>query len=177
MTTNPPDDTKPTVTVERVRELLKYDPETGLFTWRVNRGRIKAGDQAGTVLQLGRTEYVYIMIDHRQYRAHRLAWLYVNGTWPEDMLDHINGNGSDNRYQNLRPATCAQNSQAPNKRMLPQNTSGYVGVSRKVGRSKWNASIAVSGRRIFLGAFATPEQANEAYQAAKKKHHAFMETV
>lgn len=166
---------KPILTVERLRELLTYDPDTGIFRWKANRGTVISGTVAGSAQRLGRTSYVYIMIDHRGYRAHRLAWLYMNGVWPKDMIDHINGDGADNRYSNLREASCAQNSQAPNKRMLPQNTSGYVGVSKKKGRNKWNASIAFSGKRIFLGSFFSAEDASAAYLKAKKMHHAFME--
>lgn len=163
-----------TLTAEALRAILHYDPETGHFTWLEDRGRIRVGDRAGSLQWLGRTAYLYICIDHKQHRAHRLAWLYMTGKWPEDMLDHRDGDGSNNRFANLREATGAQNSQAPNKRMLPQNTSGYTGVSTKKGRNKWNASIAVNRRRIYLGSFSTAEEASAAYLAAKRRLHAFM---
>lgn len=164
------------LTAQRLRELLHYDPETGVFTWKVDRTtRVRAGMEAGSLYKLGRTQYRYIMIDFKQHRAHRLAWLYVHGVWPAAFLDHVNGDGADNRMVNLRQATCAENSQAANKRMLPQNTSGYRGVSYHAERGRWMASIAFNRKRKWLGSFATAEEANEAYLKAKRELHAFSE--
>lgn len=165
---------KSIVTAERLRELLHYDPESGVFTWRVDRStRIRAGSVAGSIQYLGRTQYLYIMIDFKQYRAHRLVWLYVYGKWPAEMLDHINGDGADNRLANLREATCAENSQAANKRLMKNNTSGYRGVSFNTKRKRWMASISAFGKRKWLGSYETVEAAAAAYSEAKRKVHAF----
>ena len=86
------------LTAERLREQLRYDAETGVFTRRVGSGHARAGDMAGSVLSTG---YVRIGIDGAKYTAHCLVWLYVNGVWP-DQIAHINGNRSDNRIANLR---------------------------------------------------------------------------
>lgn len=157
-----------TITQARLKELLDYDPLTGLFTRRVcvRYRPFKIGDVAGTVNKLG---YVIIQIDGRLYKAHRLAWLYTTGEFPKECIDHINRCAGDNRWENLREATHAQNMQ--NKRMRKDNVSGYVGVSWKSESKKWYAQIDVDGRCIFLGYFADPEAAYRAYLAAAAIHH------
>jgi hypothetical protein len=95
-----------TLTAERLREILGYDPETGLFTRLVRTGRIRAGEVAGTAHSRG---YRSIVIDGRVYLSHRLAWLYVHGEWPPEQIDHINRNRADNRLVNLRAAKQSQN--------------------------------------------------------------------
>ena len=87
------------LTAERLREQLRYDAETGVFTRRVGRGHARAGDMAGTV---HRTGYVRISIDGGKYTAHHLAWLYVHGVWPSDQIEHINRKRSDNRLVDLK---------------------------------------------------------------------------
>ena len=161
------------VTAEEVRRLLAYDPDTGIFVWKVDRGIVRAGDIAGRTQKIGRTEYVYITVSIRQYRAHRLAWLYVHGEWPRHLIDHINGIGSDNRICNLREATNAQNMQAPNVRLMSNNKSGHAGVTFHKDRQEWRATICVQQKRIFIGRFDTMEAAAEARAKAKKIHHAF----
>lgn len=161
------------LTRARLHELLHYSPETGIFTWKMNRGAVAVGSEAGTIMKFKNCSYRYIMIDFKYHRAHRLAWFYVHGSWPKNHLDHINNIGTDNRIVNLREATTAENSQAPNRTMDPRNTSGFPGVSRKAGRSKWNASIQVNSKRLYLGTFETAEEASTAYQVAKRRLHAF----
>jgi hypothetical protein len=95
-----------TLTVERLRELLTYDPETGELRWRVTRRRAAKGSLAGT---LNRNGYRNIEVEQRCYKAHRLAWLYVTGEWPKETIDHINCKRDDNRWANLRQATTAEN--------------------------------------------------------------------
>lgn len=169
---------KADITIERLRELLHYEPTTGRFTWLVDRSiRVRAGDVAGYALKLGRTSYIYVCIDERQYRAHRLAWFYMTGRWPEAVLDHIDGDGSNNRWDNLREATVAQNAQAPNRRLSVTNTSGYQGVRKPKGRTKWQAMIQANGKQNHLGYFDTPQEAYEAYLSAKRRLHAFCEAV
>lgn len=149
----------------RVRELLSYDPTSGVFRWRQSRGRFgnraKAGDIAGATGQRGVKR---ICLDWKVYLAHRLAWVYMTGAWPAGGIDHINGNPSDNRWANLRPADQSQNS--ANARKRSDNTVGLKGVSAQ--RGKYRASIVKNGRQKFLGYFATPEEAHAAYVAAAR---------
>lgn len=144
---------------ERLRELLAYNHDTGVFTWRVRRGPSRAGSVAGSKQSNG---YLHIMIDGRDYKAHRLAWLHVHGSWPVEHIDHINGDPADNRLANLRDATQSQNMK--NSRLQLHNTSGFKGVSRNRGR--WIAHIRHEGRLINLGRFDTAEAAHAAYVAA-----------
>lgn len=149
-------------TAELVRELLIYNPETGVFTWRVNRGWLKAGTVAGSPHRAG---YTILGIALRMYRAHRIAWLYMTGKWPADAIDHINGIRDDNRWANLREATWQENLRSTKRRI--DNTSGFKGV-RKEG-TKWVASIYPNRKRIKLGTFDTPEEAHAAYCAAAEQ--------
>ena len=158
-----PGDSRAPVTVERVRELLDYDPETGEFRWRQSLGSRKAGDIAG-YRKPG--EYSRIQIDGKMLLLHRVAWLYVHGVWPKDQIDHINLEKSDNRLVNLREATRALNS--ANTRKPSTNSSGHKGVRLKRGR--WNAQIKVSGKFLFLGSFADPIAAQQAYKSAAEKY-------
>lgn len=152
-----------------LKELLHYDPETGEFTWLVSRGRkAKAGSTAGS---LDRHEYQVIGVQGKLYLAHRLAWLYAHGEFPPNDLDHINRVRADNRLQNLRLATRAENMQ--NISIPSSNTSGHVGVSWYKRGQKWQASITVNYKRIGLGCFPNIEDAIAARKAAEKTYHQF----
>lgn len=150
------------LTLEALRERLHYNPETGIFTWLSSPSK-KAitliGKPAGTSR---RDEYVVIGIDGRDYRAHRLAWLYVYGEWPAGRIDHINLNRSDNRMANLRLCTHSQN--LANTRARRTNSSGYKGVYFHTGAKRWQAKIKVNYRTKHLGFFDTREEAAEAYR-------------
>lgn len=152
----------PHVTVARLRELLEYNHETGDFV-RMTRipGVCRPGDIAGTIDTKG---YVNIVIDGRRYKAHRLAWLYVHGEWPASQIDHVNMIKSDNRFENLRPATQSQNQ--GNTGVRKTNTSGFKGVFFKKSHSKWCALAHRNGSRWHIGYFRTPEEAHSAYVAA-----------
>lgn len=152
------------LTVDRLKEALKYDPATGRFTWNVWAPRIKIGDEAGVITDTG---YRIISLDGEHHLAHRLAMLYVNGRWPVHQVDHINGVRADNRIENLRDATPMEN--ARNGKRRPGNSSGYKGVSRARGR--WKAQITANYHIIPLGIFDTPEEAHAAYCAAAQKYH------
>jgi hypothetical protein len=155
-----------TLTAERLRELLEYDPETGEFRWLRHRARgARAGSPAGYINAVG---YRVIMLSQRAYHAHRLAWLYMAGEWPRGDLDHINGDRADNRRSNLRLADRTQNN--ANARRRSDNTSGHKGVSRHGQCNRWQARIRVRGRTIYLGLHKTQEAAAAAYDAAAREH-------
>lgn len=145
------------VTQGEVKTRLNYDPETGVFTWRINSSRAKAGAVAGTVNSRG---YVIICIRKRGYMAHRLAWFYVHGYWPPEETDHINGDRADNRLSNLRLATKRQNMH--NRKRQVCASSPYKGVS--IHHAGWSAEICTPTGREWLGLFRTPEEAAERYQ-------------
>jgi hypothetical protein len=156
------------LTAERLRELLEYDPETGVFTRKTDiilRNGLcvaRAGDIAGYVSQ----GYRLCSVDSRVYKTHRLAWLYVYGEWPHQNIDHINGDRTDNRIANLRDVSQLVNTQNQRK--------GY-GVSGLIGAHKcakgWQSAIRSEGRLINLGTYHTPEEAHAVYVEAKRRLH------
>lgn len=156
---------KPNLTAERLRELFHYDPETGVFTRLVDAGRIRAGSIAGCEDNNG---YLLIMIDYRQHKAHRLAWLYVHGVLPANQIDHIDGNPANNRIDNLRDVTAAVNQQN-RKRAQTNNKLGFLGVTRS--GNKFEAAIRLNKKVRHLGTFKTPEDAHQAYLGAKRRLH------
>lgn len=151
------------LTLQRLRDLLHYDPITGLFTWKVNRpagpNTRYAGDLAGTVNKV--SGYVVICIDCVDHYAHRLAHLYMTGAWPDDEIDHKDLNRSNNAWLNLRPATKTQ--QRFNQRGKP-NRSGFKGVV-PTAEGRFRASINVNNKHIHIGHFDTAEEAHGAYLA------------
>jgi len=155
------------LTQERLKIVLNYDPDTGLFTRRITlSSRAKAGQICSGMHCEG---YLRISIDYERYLAHRLVWLYVYGEWPEYMIDHINGNRQDNRLCNLREATNSQN--LCNQGKPANNTSGYKGVYYDKERDKWVSEIKVRKMKTFLGRFDSAEAASDAYNRAAIKLH------
>ena len=151
--------TSPRVTRARLRELLHYDSDTGEFRWWERVGEeIRLGGVAGCIR---------ICVDGRTYRAHQLACLYITGRWGRPMIDHRDGDATNNRWSNLRQATASQN--GANARRRRQNASGYKGVSLDKRSGRYRASIGGNGRRIYLGTFDTPQEAHAAYVAAARK--------
>ncbi len=147
----------PRLTRARLRELLHYDRDTGEFRWWKRVGdEVRLGERAGCL---------EICVDERWYAAHQLAWRYKTGRWCRPMIDHRDGDATNNRWTNLRRATHSQNT--ANSRRPRTNTSGYKGVTRH--RRRWRAIICKKGRWIYLGTFATPEAAHAAYVAAARK--------
>lgn len=156
------------LTAQRLREVLLYNPETGVFTRLVGNGRnVKAGDIAGNT---HRTGYRHVMVDSKAYAAHRLAWLYVHGVWPSGDIDHMNGDPADNRIENLRDVPERYNMQNE-RRPRKSSTSGFMGVRWREERQCWVAELRIDGKRRRLGAFKSPEDAHAAYLEAKRKHH------
>lgn len=153
------------LTASKLREVLDYDPASGVFRWRVSPTRsVPVGRVAGTPDREG---YTKIRIAGRAYKAARLAVLFVTGKWPLDEVDHRNGDAGDDSWSNLREVSRAQNSM--NRSMQRRNRSGFKGVCANKG--KWQASIRVSGKAHYLGLFPTPEDAHAAYCAAAKRLH------
>jgi len=133
---------------KRLKELLSYDPDTGVFVRRVRVANRHEGDAAGCVQKNG---YHGISIDNRLYYSHRLAWLYVHGETPKKSIDHIDGNKTNNRLANLRLATYSENSM--NSKMRADNSSGFKGVSWDASRRGWCAYLDAGGKRIKRGYF------------------------
>lgn len=151
----------PELTQDRLKKIVCYNPETGLFTrLRKAKGPKSSIIPHGWIRQNG---YAMISIDGVGYRVHRLVWLYVYGRWPTKHIDHINGNPSDNRLCNLREADVPEN--MANSKTPRTNTSGYKGVTWHKLAKKWMASIRVRGTVLYLGLFDTPEAAHAAYSA------------
>lgn len=149
-----------------VCSLLSYSQDTGAFTWLVQASqRTKVGMIAGCVDRQG---YRRIGINHNRYAAHRLAWLYVNGAWPSNGIDHIDGNKSNNRLNNLRDVSQSMNMQNLYIANIDSRT-GFLGVTKN--RHRYRAQISVGGQMRNLGSYDSPELAHQAYLAFKRKHH------
>jgi hypothetical protein len=156
-----------TLTTERLREVLNYNSETGVFTNIFNRRRAKAGDIAG---QRHGEGYWVISIDNKKHLAHRLAWLYAHGEWPE-YIDHIDHNRMNNRLSNLRSVSMSVNQQNVVCAKANNISCGFLGVYFCRQTLKWGTQIRVCGKRKHLGKFDTPELAHAAYIAAKRQFH------
>jgi len=150
------------VDLQRVNQLLHYDPDTGVFTWKVRRNhKAKVGDIAGAVNSYeSNLQYISIKIDRRLYKAHRLAFLLMSGRWPEN-IDHINGNGLDNRWCNLREVFHQENGK--NQKQSKNNKSGQTGVSWHKQNKKWIAKES----QVYLGSFTSYEDAISARKQAE----------
>jgi len=157
------------LTHERLLALLHYDPETGVWRWRITLGSHgHAGSEAGYIKRGSHgPHYRYIGVNGESYLAHRLAWLYMTGSWPIGHIDHRDCDGLNNRWANLREATHSQN--AGNKARFKNNTSGFKGVTFNKGCQKFQAQIHFNRKLIYLGLYDTPEAAAAAYAAAAKQ--------
>jgi hypothetical protein len=154
------------IDANRLRKVLNYDPETGVFTRRVRTStRVNVGDVAGWITDEG---YRAIRVDCGTYKAHRLAWLFMTGEWPKNQIDHINRIKNDNRWANLRDVTNAANVQ--NVHGARSNSkSGFLGVTKHA--NKFRAAIGHKGKQEYLGLFDTADQAHAAYVIAKRRVH------
>lgn len=157
------------LTAQRLREVLHYDPTTGVFTRKVTTAaNALQGNIAGTTNRDGRK---YICVDKKRYAAHRLAWLYVTGEWPKHQIDHINGNHSDNRLENLRDVTCSINNENKRAARSDNLSTGILGVSWCDYHKKYKAHIRIDGKLRHLKYCKTAEEAREVYLEAKRKFH------
>lgn len=154
--------------IDRIKEVLDYNPETGVFTWKKHRKSNLVGSVAGCTSGKG---YVRICVDFVSLKAHRIAWLFVYGEWPSGDVDHINGNKSDNRICNLRCVTRSENMQNLKRANKNNKSSGLLGVTWSKSRSCFVAGIWLNGRRKHLGVFDDPQVAHQAYLNAKRGLH------
>lgn len=153
------------LTQKRLKELLRYDPETGELVRTKAVSNAKVGDVAGTP----HDGYIRVRVDGKLYLAHVLAHLYVTGMFPDNEVDHEDGCGSNNRWLNIRQATRIQN--MSNRKKPQNNTSGFKGVHYHKRNKKWVAYITSAGKRHHLGCFGSPESAHAAYCAAGNEYH------
>jgi hypothetical protein len=153
-------------TLDTLYSILSYDPDTGIFTWRVNRrGHVKAGGIVGSSKGNG---YLEAKVAGKKLLLHRLAWLYVHGEWPKGHIDHINHVVTDNRIVNLRDVSRNINMQNMIKAKA-HNKIGLLGVCKH--GLKYRAQITVDKKKILIGGFDSPELAHAAYLAEKAKRH------
>ena len=151
---------------KRLRELLHYDPLTGIFTWRTNRkGLARIGNRAGSYSK----GYIEIGVSTGRYYAHRLAWLYMTGEWPPMTMDHADLDRANNRWANLRLATFSQN--GCNRRRRSDATSRFKGVVFHKQHKRWWARIRFEGKMKSLGTYATEVEAGRAYADAARRIH------
>jgi hypothetical protein len=158
---------KPLPAIELLRQRFEYDPQTGSLTWKCNK------KQAGNAYKVGHSYYRRIMVDGRNYFAHRIAYALHTGEDPLSMhIDHIDGDGLNNSFSNLRLATHAQNLR--NSKRPTSNTSGFKGVHKSKRSKRWIAQIQVAGKLVYISTFDTPELAHMAYcKAAAELHGEF----
>lgn len=153
------------VTQEILKDFVIYNPETGVFSYKpkIEKGSWKL-KHGGTCTDRG---YIVVKVHGKDYLAHRLAWLYVHGEWPEEEIDHINGIKDDNRIVNLREANRIQ--QMSNLKKSKANTSGYKGVSWSSNARGWQAEIKHNNKWYYLGTFHDPKEAHKAYCKAARE--------
>ena len=138
------------LTKEFIKQILHYNPDTGIFTWTQRRSlRVLAGHTAGSLSR--KDGYVRIFIKRKSYLAHRLAFLYMTGSLPNCEADHIDHDRSNNRWSNLRDASKTDNMR--NISLKSNNTSGATGVCWRKDHQKWGAQLRVAGKNIHIGFF------------------------
>lgn len=152
------------ITIDELKRVLDYNPETGLFKWKINHGRRGLlWKPAGYLNSYGRP---CIMIYSKEYRAAKLAWAIYYGEWPTSIIDHKDRNTTNTRIINLRQASAVQNS--INSKLYVTNTSGYRGVC-KTKQGTYKANIRINGKLKHLGVFQTALEASIVYEAKAKE--------
>ncbi|MDV6347485.1 HNH endonuclease [Nitrosomonas sp. Is35] len=153
------------ITQEELKRVLHYDHKTGIFTNLIKRSNnAKAGAFAGHRA----ARYIYINLNGKLYLAHRLAWLYIYGIWPDHHIDHIDGNCLNNAISNLRDVTQSVNCR--NQKLRATNTSGHPGVHWYKATGKWTANISINGKSVHIGTFATFEEAVQSRRKASQEN-------
>lgn len=152
---------------ERLKQVLKYEPESGVFTWKCVRSSALVGCVAGHTSK--QTGYRIIGVDGCLFLAHRLAWMYMHGEFPPNSIDHIDRNRQNNSICNLRPATQSQN--AFNSTARSTNKSGFKGVSWCSSTRKWRSTAMINGKQKSLGRYTEIEDAASAYKAFSEVNH------
>jgi hypothetical protein len=161
---------KSILTQDRVRELLDYDPDTGVFTRKSAASRYSVSYEVGDVAgSLNRKGYIQICVDGEVHLAHRLAWLYMTGAWPNLQIDHRDTNKANNVWDNLREATNGQNK--ANTPVYKCTRSGLKGAYWEAKRGKWASKIRVDSRLRHVGYFDSAEEAHRAFVVAAASHH------
>lgn len=167
------------LTQEKLKEILNYDPETGLFKWKERtwlEGKQKtfnvrfSGKIAGSLSNSG---YLQIGINNKDYLCHRLAWFYIHGYWPKDYIDHIDRNKTNNKISNLRLATNSENSQNIVKCHPNNKYSKLLGAHYDKRRNLYYSVIVINKKRNWIGWFKTAIEAHNAYVIEKRKIHPF----
>ena len=151
---------------ERLKQVLHYDKDTGVFTRILSQTGISKGKESGSLTPEG---YKTTSIDSRSYKCHRLAWLYMTGCWPDGQIDHINGCRADNRFENLRDVSKHRNIENQRKAQKSNRSTGVLGTFKN--GAKFSARISHNGSKVYLGIFATIEEASAAYITAKRLLH------
>ena len=154
------------LTQDRLKELFHYDADTGVFVYKIKNKISNVGD---VVALNQKSKYLKCTIDGGQYKLHRLAWLYVYGYWPNDQIDHIDHNPSNNAIANLRDVSSAQNHQ--NRAHKTKSASGHLGVTWHKRDKRWQAYIELNGKNIHLGQYTDLDVAIAARKQAELKYH------
>lgn len=157
------------MTYDQANRLWEYNKETGMLSWKIHAPYHKAypGKEAGCSYVAGRTSYLIIQRAGVFYKVHQIIWLLVTKEWPKDEIDHEDGNGLSNKWENLREVTRLKNMQ--NRRKNLNNKSGNVGVTRNKKAGKWKAQIYENGRYVYLGLYFSIEEAVKVRQAASER--------
>jgi len=160
------------LTQEDLKKVLDYDPDTGVFTWKIKTcSKVVAGREAGSLCR----GYIDIRFQGTLYKAHRLAYLWMTGNYPPEHIDHINRVRYDNRWGNLRACTNSENSR--NTPIKKSNTSGYIGVSWNKAMKKWESYLMLHYKKYRVGYFDCPLKASKARdELAKQLHGEFFRT-
>lgn len=177
---------RPLPSPELLRKLLDYNPDTGILIWRTRPVSMFKSQRAANAWNnrfASKEAFIFTTKDgyrvgaihQRLINAHRVIWAMQTGSWPEQEVDHINRKPADNRWENLRAATRAQNSQ--NKNSHRNSSSKFLGISWHAGKKKWAAEIVSNGRRIYLGTFVSEEAAAAAYDRAAQERHGLFANV
>ena len=154
-------------TAQQIADVLVYDPQTGVFTWRVDRSyKVKAGDVAGKINSSGHRQ---IRVRGSLYLAHQLVWVLMTGSWPVHRIDHVDNDHDHNAWHNLREATHSQNMW--NRKTNANSSTGFKGVTLNKPSGKYIARVSRNGKRFSLGYFATAEEAYAARTNALTQFH------